>query len=269
LALNRLSPSIAAARESEDPRLTVRIIGVCNFRCPACSTFSSPERKGLLPLSELKQIIDILVRENFHGALHFSGGETTLHPDLKDMVTLAARDLRNSRIVVFTNGDWVGAPGWTGRLQGLFAEANVLVRFSLDRQHAVGKSKALFGHVREKTVADVEKERLEQARSFLAACLALRVKPGLNFDFAFKGTLDEAKKYMRLLGDVPVYPIQFQKSPARRPKHMGTMAVDLDSDGRARVFVTLGHIPRGEALGGIQTLPLALRMNRRALRASA
>jgi hypothetical protein len=42
------------------------------------------------------------------------------------------------------------------------------------------------------------------------------------------------------------------------------MAVDLDKDGRALVYPTLGHIPAGEALGGLDTLPEALRMNREA-----
>jgi len=267
--LNTLRHPIGTVHKGQDPKLTVRIIGRCNFRCPLCSTFSHPERKGLLSQDEMKEIISLLVREKFRGALNVSGGETSLHPDLPKMVSLASRLLPESAVVVFTNGDWVGARGWTERLDRLLGRPNVLVRFSLDRQHAQGKAMALYGRIRRKTVEAVEQERLGKARLFLAACLERGAEPGRNFDFAYKGTLAEASRYMRPLGDVPVYPLRFQRDPARRAKRIGFMAVDLDPRGRPLVFVTLGHILRGEALGGIPALPLALRMNREALRAKS
>jgi uncharacterized Fe-S cluster-containing radical SAM superfamily protein len=254
--------------KGQDPKLTVRIIRRCNFRCPACSTFSNPERKGLLSLADLREIINLLVRENFRGVFNMSGGETTLHPELADMVFLASSHLKESKIVVFTNGDWIGSEDWSERLQDLLIGPNILIRFSLDRQHAEGKARALFGQFTEKIVEEVEKERLDKARDFMAACLKLGAIPGQNFDFAYKGNLSDAKKYMSSLGNVPIYPLKFQKNPARRHKRMGYMAVDVDPDGRARVYLTLGHIPRHEALGGIPALPLALKMNREALHAN-
>jgi len=250
-----------------DPKLTIRIIGRCNFRCPACSTFSGGERPGLLSLGEFARIIDLLREDNFHGTLHLSGGETTLHPDLAAMIALAARNLPAVRIAVFTNGDWVGLPGWRDRLKSLLGGPHVLVRFSLDRQHAEGKARAFLGRARKTDVDTSEKDLMAKARDFMTACLEEGAKPGANFDFAFKGTDPEAKEYLASLGDAPIYLIHFQKYPARRPKRMGFMAVDLDEDGRPRVYPTLGHIPSGEALGGIETLPSALRMNREAIHA--
>jgi hypothetical protein len=99
------------------------------------------------------------------------------------------------------------------------------------------------------------------------ACIEEGARPGANFDLAFKGTAAEGSAYLAPLGDVPVYPILFIKDPARRPKRIGVMAVDLDKDGRALVYPTLGHIPVGEPLGGLETLPSALRMNRETLAA--
>lgn len=252
---------------NEDPRLTVRVIGRCTFRCPACSTFSSPERKGLLSPEDFGRVVGILAVNDFRGTLHLSGGEPTLHPTLSDMISLASRALLSPRIVVFTNGGWVGSRGWRARLKSLFAGPNVLVRFSLDKQHVEGRARARFGAATSEFLEAAEAELFDKARSFLEACLEEGAEPGTNFDFAYKGSPAEAKAYMAPLGDVPVYPILFQKDPARRPKRMGFMAVDLDKDGRPLVYPTLGHIPAGEALGGLEALPSALRMNRESLAA--
>jgi hypothetical protein len=262
--VNDVTGSRGAAAGNEDPRLTVRVIGRCTFRCQACSTFSSPERKGLLSPEDFGCVVGILAENDFSGTLHLSGGEPTLHPALSDMISLASRTLLSSRVVVFTNGEWVGSLGWRARLKSLFAGPNVLVRFSLDKQHVEGRARALLGAPTPESLAASEGDLFDKARSFLTACMEEGARPGANFDLAFKGTAAEGKAYLAPLGDVPVYPILFIKDPARRPKQVGVMAVDLDKDGRALVYPTLGHIPAGEALGGLDTLPEALRMNREA-----
>ena len=68
---------------------------------------------------------------------------------------------------------------------------------------------------------------------------------------------------------VPLYLIRFRPEPERRPKQFGFFALDVDQRSRARVYLTLGHIPTGESLGGVETLGEALRVNRDALRESA
>lgn len=252
-----------------DPRLTVRIIGRCSFRCPACSTFSSPERKGVLSPADFGRILGVLRENGFHGTFHISGGEPTLHPALPEMAASASRSLPASRIVVFTNGGWVGSREWRARLKGLLGGPNVLVRFSLDRQHVEGRARARRAGVSAEALARSESELFAKAGEFLAACLAEGAAPGAHFDFAFKGTAGEAAAYLAPLGDVPVYPIEFQKDPVRRPRRTGVIAVDLDRDGRPLVFQTLSHIPAGEALGGLETLPEALRADREARNALA
>lgn len=248
-----------------EPKLSVRIIGRCNFRCSACSTFSGPERSGRLSSSDFGRILDVLAENDFRGVVNLSGGETTLHPGLGSFVFQAASRLPGAKVVVFTNGDWVGRGRWRDRLRSLLRENRVLVRFSIDGQHAEGKARALALGGRTVSLEKIERERLEKASLFLEACLAENAVGGRNFDFAFKGTVEEAKDYLASLGDVPVYPIAFQKDPSRRPDTMGYLAVDLEEDGRPRVYLTLGHAGRREAMGGIESLGQALRMNRRAL----
>lgn len=254
--------------EGGEPKLTVRIIGRCDFHCPACSTFSSPGRKGVLSLNDFHEIVDILNHADFKGVLNISGGEPTLHPHLRQMIKCASDQLNVPKIVLFTNGDWIGRKGWHNRLGALMEGSNVLVRFSLDRQHAQGKAIALGKDPHGKEVAKIEAERLAKARNFTQACLEAGHRPGVDFDFAYKGSLKEARSYVSTLGDVPIFPIRFQKYPARRPKQMGFFAVDLDEKGHPSIYLTLGHLSRNLPLGGIEALSEALDENRKALRLS-
>jgi hypothetical protein len=214
--------------------------------------------------SDFRRIIDILTKESFRGVLNISGGEPTLHPDLPAMLAYCSMRLRDARIVVFTNGHWVGNPRWQATLKGLFAGRNILVRFSLDRQHAEGAALA-SGYTDEQILREIEVSRFWKAHAFFDACVAEGLIPGEHFDFAFKGSAEEAGGYLSTLGEAPVYLIRFQKDPANRQKELGYFAVDLSEDGQPLVFLTLGHIPSGESLGGIENLPEALEINRKAL----
>jgi hypothetical protein len=267
--MNVRCSAVSQVGVGREPKLTIRIIRRCGFRCPDCSAFSGPQRPGLLSISHFRQIIRHLVKHNFHGVLNISGGETTFHPQLLKIVSLASGHLPRARIVVFTNGDWVGRPRWRSLLGSLLKYPNVLVRFSLDKEHAEGKAQAVYGSAGADGIAKIEKERLAKARLFLEACRKEGAQPGLNFDFAFKGTISEGQAYMASLGDVPIYPLFFQRNPASRPKQMGFLAVDLDPQGRPLVFLTLGHLSRGESMGGLDQLPLALAQNREALKGFA
>jgi len=248
-----------------EPKLTFRIIRRCAFDCPLCSTFSGVKRRGEMRQSDFRAAMDILATCDFRGTLNVSGGETTLHGRLCSMLRYASVRLPLARIAVFTNGDWVGRPGWRRRLRRMLAGPNVLVRFSLDRQHAQGAIRGAGRKITRKRLEAAERNRLRQAGQFLDACLASGAKPGVNFDFAFKGTADEARAYMRDLGPVPVYTIRLRRDPDKRPKEPGFFAVDAQENGSPLVYPTLGHIPRGEHMGGLETLATALEINRRSL----
>jgi len=209
-------------------------------------------------MADFSRAIDILANEGFHGTINVSGGETTLHPRLADMLRLASGRLPRSTITVFTNGSWVGRRNWERRLRALSAGPNVIINYSLDRQHVEGAWRVAQG----RPIEEVEAELFDRARRFVDAC---RQVPAVPFRFAFKGTRRQAGAYLRRLGDVPVYLIQFQRFPARRPKTPGVAAVEVNRANRVLVFPTLGHIPRGEALGGLETLRAALQFNRDAI----
>jgi hypothetical protein len=252
-----------------DPACTVRILHNCNFRCPACSTFSGPDGRGMMSLRDFCCAVDILSDKGFEGQLNISGGETTLHQQLDGMLSYAAARLRRARICVFTNGHWIGLQGWRNRLRSFLAGPNVVVRFSLDRHHAEGEVMARYINGSEDQVHSSEVARMEKARSFIKACVEMNARPGVNFDFAFKGSLGEGRAYTSSLGEVPLYLISFRPSPEKRAKELGFFAIDVNEENRPDVYLTLGHIVAREPLGGLETLAMALEMNREALRGGA
>ena len=249
-----------------EPKVTFRIIRRCNFDCPGCSTFSSLDRKGKVRIEDFRRAIDLLHTCNFRGVLNISGGEPTFHEDLPAMLKYASRKLKNGRIALFTNGDWIGNPGWRKKLEDLFIDANILIRFSLDRQHAQGALRAAGVTPTRARINTVEKQRKRKGRLFTDAMQSLAAVPGVNFDFAFKGSAAQAREYVRGMGKVPIYFIRFRKNPEKRPKDFGFLAIDVQKDDTLLVYPTLGHIPSGEPLGGLESLPHALDMNREALK---
>lgn len=81
------------------------IAEACNLRCPTCFAGSSPELSGVVPVPEVLANVDQrLARENGRlDVLMLSGGEPTLHPELKTLLhELTARPI--TRILINTNG---------------------------------------------------------------------------------------------------------------------------------------------------------------------
>jgi hypothetical protein len=254
------------AFSGNEPKLTIRVMGRCNFRCPLCSTFSSPERPGRLKVRDFKRAIDILKSKRFQGILNISGGEPLLHPDLVKMLSYAVKNLRDAKFVLFTNGFWVGQPHWKARLKRIMSMSGVLLRFSIDRQHVDGAVMAR-GKLTSKAIVGTKAIYIQKALALKAESERLKAKPGKNFDFAYKGTPGEAREYLRELGNAPIYPILLQKNPRKRPREYGYMAIDIDESGRPLVYLTLGHLARGAPHGGLDCLGEAIEINRAVLRA--
>ncbi|MEU8251973.1 radical SAM protein [Nonomuraea sp. NPDC048916] len=81
------------------------IAEACNLRCPTCFADSSPDLSGIVPVSEVLANVDQrLARENGRlDVLMLSGGEPTLHPELKTLLAeLEQRPI--TRILINTNG---------------------------------------------------------------------------------------------------------------------------------------------------------------------
>ncbi|MEV6039812.1 radical SAM protein [Nonomuraea sp. NPDC052116] len=81
------------------------IAEACNLRCPTCFADSSPDLTGIVPVQDILANVDQrLERENGKlDVLMLSGGEPTLHPELKTLLTeLEQRPV--TRILINTNG---------------------------------------------------------------------------------------------------------------------------------------------------------------------
>jgi len=264
--MKRNKRAAGATKFRNEPKVTFRIMRRCDFKCPACSTFSGPDKKGTMRVADFKKAVDILAAENFRGVVNISGGEPSLHPKLMEIVRYASGRLPAASIIVFTNGCWVGRSHWRGRLRQLLGLPNVTIRFSLDREHAEGALRATREPADNTRMRKVESALFKKASLFLEACQAEHALPGVDFDFAFKGSRRAAKKYLGGLGEVPLYLIRFWKDPTLWPKAMGFFAVEVDQNNDVLVYPTVGHAATGRPLGGLDTLPAALEMNRNALK---
>ncbi|MEU1727344.1 radical SAM protein [Actinomadura sp. ATCC 39365] len=81
------------------------IAEACNLRCPTCFADSSPDLTGVVPVADVLANVDQrLARENGKlDVLMLSGGEPTLHPELKTLLAeLVGRPV--TRILINTNG---------------------------------------------------------------------------------------------------------------------------------------------------------------------
>ncbi|MFI7615460.1 radical SAM protein [Nonomuraea terrae] len=81
------------------------IAEACNLRCPTCFADSSPDLTGIVPVPDILANVDQrLERENGKlDVLMLSGGEPTLHPELKTLLAELA-DRPVTRILINTNG---------------------------------------------------------------------------------------------------------------------------------------------------------------------
>jgi len=88
-------------------RCEIILTEYCNFNCPYCRGLDSKiygKRKlKQLSLIEVKKIIDIWCKNNPLRNIRFSGGEPTLHPDIKKIVKYA-KNKGIHRIAISSNG---------------------------------------------------------------------------------------------------------------------------------------------------------------------
>lgn len=82
-------------------RTELIITDKCNFACPYCRGLREACR-GDISLRDAKNVLDIWAKNGLKN-VRFSGGEPTLHPQLKDIVAYA-KYLNVERIAISTNG---------------------------------------------------------------------------------------------------------------------------------------------------------------------
>lgn len=88
-------------------RCEIIITEYCNFKCPYCRGLDNKiyGKRGLkqLSLKEIKDIIDIWCKDKPLKNIRFSGGEPTLHPNIREIVKYA-KSKGIERIAISSNG---------------------------------------------------------------------------------------------------------------------------------------------------------------------
>ena len=82
-------------------RCEMLVTSRCNFRCPYCRGMKR-EYSGDMDFGDAKRIIDLWAKEGLKN-VRFSGGEPTVHPDLKNIIQYA-KSKNIERIAISTNG---------------------------------------------------------------------------------------------------------------------------------------------------------------------
>lgn len=91
---------------SQMKRGEIVILEACNFSCPYCRGLKDDiygNRKAMLSLQEIKNIIDIWCNPMPIENIRLSGGEPTLHPDIAEIVSYC-KSKGIKRIALSTNG---------------------------------------------------------------------------------------------------------------------------------------------------------------------
>ena len=95
------------SKNSQMQRCEIILTEYCNFKCPYCKGLDNKiygNRKiKQLSLDEVKNIIDIWCKNKPLKNIRFSGGEPTLHPNIKEIVSYAKMK-KIERIAISTNG---------------------------------------------------------------------------------------------------------------------------------------------------------------------
>lgn len=92
---------------SQMKRVEIIITESCNFKCPYCRGLSSDiygnRSVKELSLEEIKHVIELLCINNPIESIRFSGGEPTLHKNIKDIIAFS-KCMGIKNIAISTNG---------------------------------------------------------------------------------------------------------------------------------------------------------------------
>lgn len=84
--------------------LEINLVDQCNLNCKGCAHFSNICNNNMVSVEQfekdLKKITEIFNLYNFR----LLGGEPLLHPNLKEIIKISRKYLKNSRLIIVTNG---------------------------------------------------------------------------------------------------------------------------------------------------------------------
>ena len=85
-------------------RLDLNIAYACNLACKGCLSLSDFDRKGIMPLKDIQESIDIWKKKVTPQILSVFGGEPLLHPKLFDIFDYIKQAWPHATIRLITNG---------------------------------------------------------------------------------------------------------------------------------------------------------------------
>ena len=96
-----------ASVTSQMKRCEMILLEACNFKCPYCRGLKDyiygDRKKKMLSLDQVKQNIDYWCEGEPLENIRFSGGEPTLHPNIKEIISYS-KEKGIKRIAISTNG---------------------------------------------------------------------------------------------------------------------------------------------------------------------
>ena len=155
----------------------IEITDRCNLSCPTCYAGSSPHYGRHRTLTEIEEMLDIIVKnEGEPDVVQISGGEPTIHPQFFDIMDAAkSRPIRH--LMLNTNGVRIAQDeGFAEKLATYMPDFEVYLQFDSFRAEALMS-------LRGKDLRDIRMAALEKLNVLnLSTTLVVTLQHGLNTD---------------------------------------------------------------------------------------
>lgn len=155
----------------------IEVTDRCNLSCPTCYASSSPMHGRHRTLTEIEEMLDIIVRnEGEPDVVQISGGEPTVHPQFFQILDLAkARPIRH--LMVNTNGIRIAKDvNFVERLAAYMPDFEIYLQFDSFKPDALEK-------LRGENLLESRMKALEHLNRFnLSTTLVVTLQKGLNDD---------------------------------------------------------------------------------------
>ena len=153
----------------------IEVNEACNLTCPVCFAGSSTNHDSHRPLSEIEQMLDVLVKsEGEPDLVQLSGGEPTLHPQFFEILA-AARRRPIRHLMINTNGISIAREaGFAERLAEYMPGFEVYLQFDSLKKEALMQLRG----------ADLTRIRIEALENLerynISTTLVVTLKKGVN-----------------------------------------------------------------------------------------
>ncbi len=155
----------------------VEVTDRCNLSCPTCYAMSSPTYGRHRTLTEIEQMLDVIVEnEGQPDVVQISGGEPTVHPQFFEILDIAkTKPIRH--LMLNTNGIRIAKDeNFVKRLATYMPDFEIYLQFDSFKKEALEQ-------LRGEDLRDVRMKALEHLNKYnLSTTLVVTLQKGLNTD---------------------------------------------------------------------------------------